>query len=105
MKKYLLILVCLAGCGLPKNAKEITKAEYGDRWPFTVEKGILRCEDGMVVFESDGNEYGVNGLAQNQFKKDIGTILQDDDQYGQINGHSVKKSVEPIIKDGRNLCE
>lgn len=43
----------------------ITKAEYGEDWPYTVESGRLFCDPpgSNVVMESGGTVYALNGRA------------------------------------------
>ncbi|MFE2110370.1 DUF2511 domain-containing protein [Kitasatospora sp. NPDC059463] len=69
-------------------------------WPFTVESGLLRCRTGQqVTFETDGVEYGVNGLAQGKYPKPL-AIWADD-----LNlGHGLKVDISAVIEAGRALC-
>ena len=82
-----IVLVCFASaCGSAPspNEVELTAQQFGDRWPFTVDTGIVRCEsyghphrvgrppsnrasswqNSAVTFEADGVIYGVNGRAR-----------------------------------------
>jgi hypothetical protein len=60
-----LLAVLLTACNVrPSNEREITRDEYGDRWPFTVERGILSCTDNAVVLTTGGTAYAVNGQAR-----------------------------------------
>ena len=49
---------------------QITRADYGDAWPFTVEAGEVRCMNsrgpgsGDVVFIANGTTYAINGTAK-----------------------------------------
>ena len=43
----------------------ITAADYGERWPFTVDAGQLQCFPGKkVVFIADETSCAVNGVAK-----------------------------------------
>lgn len=83
----------------------VTAAEYGDKWPFMVESGIVRCVNGRngigeVVFSSGGKTYAVNGVAkQTDQYADITPIWKDDPQ---ISG--AKISIGPILDLGLSLC-
>jgi hypothetical protein len=45
-----------------RHGVEIRQAEYGDRWPFAIEQGRLRCEGaGAVILTVRRKEYAVNG--------------------------------------------
>lgn len=42
----------------------ISRADFGEEWPFTVESGTLRCSgSGAVTFTTEGATYAVNGTA------------------------------------------
>ena len=42
----------------------ISRADFGDRWPFVVESGTLRCRaPRAITFTSSGTTYAVNGMA------------------------------------------
>jgi len=81
------------------NAIPISRADYGDAWPLTVDSGTLTCEPGhAVVFRApDGKEYGVNGAAGD--RPDIGPIWADDP-----TGIAPKLDLSPLIEAGLALC-
>jgi hypothetical protein len=58
----------------------VSRFEYGDAWPLTVESGVLRCEGRAVVFRApDGTDYAVNGVAMGDPAfEDIESIWADD---------------------------
>ncbi|WP_419861751.1 DUF2511 domain-containing protein [Candidatus Palauibacter sp.] len=46
------------------SERTISRSDFGDEWPFTVESGLLRCSPPSVVtFTSGGTTYAVNGTA------------------------------------------
>jgi len=63
-----LVVVALISVGFALNVMgesglEVSAVEYGDQWPFTVERGWVNCEKEMALtFESDGILYGLNGF-------------------------------------------
>ena len=97
----------------------IYKADYGENWPFTVDKGILKCVSQGVVFIANGKTYAVNGTALN-FKTEYGYSEMDEVwAYDTImmkqliaagfskeeaEKHKIRISVDKIIKDGLKLC-
>lgn len=63
-----LLLALLTACG--SNGLEVTRAEYGDVWPFSVDQGTLRCETSAgghmrsAVFQVGETEYALNAVAE-----------------------------------------
>ncbi|MCA6379136.1 MAG: hypothetical protein IM613_15755 [Cytophagales bacterium] len=87
------------------KGKEISKEDYKDSWPFTVEKGILRCIEIKVssltihpiVLEVNGKNYAINGAAKNWAKQNG---YSDSDEIWNARG-----SIGLIIEDGIKICE
>lgn len=63
-----LAFVLFAGGGdeVRSHTRVVSKAEFGQRWPLTVEKGELRCDKGAVTIVVDGKPYALNAKAQNR---------------------------------------
>lgn len=84
----------------------VTQSEFGERWPFSVPEGTLRCEGssqaGAVIFEAEGRVYGVNGTAKSRGLPGIEPIWLADPA---AEGLGLKKNVGPIIQRGLQLCE
>ncbi|WP_428304981.1 NINE protein [Lacipirellula sp.] len=79
----------------------ITREEYGDAWPFTVNEGILSGkkfgESVEVTFAAGASTYYLNGTAQQRGKyADLHEIWANDGE--------VKKSVSPITGRGVKLA-
>jgi len=54
-----------------KSPGYVSREEYGDAWPLTVDSGVLVCDQsrgalGAVVFAAGGSRYGINGMAKSQ---------------------------------------
>lgn len=78
----------------------VTKVDYGDKWPFTVEEGEVRCLPvRKVVFISEGTTYAVNGTAKNDYPE-IAPIWLDNPT---IEG--LKVNLQPILNLGLSLCQ
>jgi hypothetical protein len=87
------------------SALAVSRAEYKNAWPFTVDSGTLFCQWSMnltlnrqlVTFKSgDGVEYALNGAAI-----DFG--------YPKVDKTIVKKYpnvsvLQPLIDDGLAIC-
>jgi Protein of unknown function (DUF2511) len=78
-----------------RNGVEIRQAEYGDRWPFAIQQGQLRCEGaGAVILTVRGKDYAVNGMASTRYAsmQPVWTSTNDPADVG------------PIISRGLTLC-
>ena len=52
----------------PRDGIEIRQADYGERWPFKMTRGWLRCEGaGAIILNVQGTDYAVNGLASSRY--------------------------------------
>ena len=87
------------------RGKEISKEDYKELWPFTVDKGILRCIEIKVssltvhpiILEVNGKNYAINGAAKNWAKRNGYSDSDEIWNSGFSIGH--------IIEDGIKLCE
>ena len=87
-----------AASSLASNERHISASDYGDRWPLTVEDGILRCEGARaVVFIAGGRAYGVNGTALTMGYPEI-------DPIWAVGEYAPRKDIGPLIGDGLALC-
>lgn len=84
----------------------ITKADYGEDWPYTVESGRLYCDPpgSNVVMETDGRIYALNGRAmgnatQRGYLNARETITLQD-EYGYFTVGDSQK----IISRGLSMC-
>lgn len=114
------VVICIISTGAMAGKKKINNSEFGDKWPFTVSEGILKCSKRMITFTTkDGVTYGVNGTAKNfghpaiepiwkvdtamleelakAFNKTVDEVIGDDPP--------IRISIGPIIKVGLELCE
>ena len=114
---YLLVGIVAAGCAsaaptptvgpIPtSDPGYVTKAEYGDGWPFTVPAGSLHCYDDplngrkYVTFShpgEDGVEYAVNGSA-----RDLGYPELDKQMMPALPN---RVGLTPLIERGLELCD
>lgn len=111
MKRFLFGLLALAGCGTQnpaaryQNAQTVTKAELGDKWPFTIDTVIVHCEEqGLykVVSSPAGVTYGLNGTSKSSGKyQDIEQIWRKDDRYGG----SARIDIGPILEIANQNCD
>lgn len=102
--------------GASKNSKVIYEKDYGEHWPFTVDKGLLKCEMSAVFFIVEGKTYTINGIANGYIGKkgyyDVRDIWLDDTiAINNLVANGVPKdmakskiSIAPIINDGLKLC-
>jgi Protein of unknown function (DUF2511) len=101
MHKLILPLIVLTvfRCGPAPGTRQVSRADFGEEWPLTIESGLLRCRAGAVTFETGGSVYAVNGLAMNNTQNlDIGPIW--------VSGvDTPKKNMSPLIAAGTALCD
>jgi hypothetical protein len=85
----------------PRPSGDVSRAEFGDKWPLTVEAGELLCIDQAVVLDTGGITYAVNGTAKDRADasgwQDIEAIWADGDA-------GLKKDIGPLIERGLALC-
>ncbi len=94
----------------PQKAQSVTisKAQFGKKWPLTVDEGNVKClpiGNGAVVFEAEGKTYAVNGTAKGFANKHgfypIEEIWLTDPKFKQMAkeiARSEKKPIEEVIK-------
>jgi hypothetical protein len=105
IKKFLyigiisILLSALVAC----SDAEVTKADYGDDWPLTVESGVLKCLDdnglALAIIEVNGVEYQLNGAAKSRGYDDIDTIWSNNP-----NIPGTRVSLSPLIRKALELC-
>lgn len=88
----------------PRPSRRVSQAEFGDRWPLTVDSGTLRYEPGhAVVFRGpDGADYGVNGPAMDGKRRDIAAIWADNPDAATA-AYIPKVDLAPLIEAGLAL--
>jgi hypothetical protein len=97
----ILTMAILAAC-VEASGSEISQAEYGDKWPFTVPSERLECVPySKVVFHAGGVSYAVNGLAMSDNRyREIRPIWKDNPE---IPG--TKINIGPVLDRGLALCK
>ena len=100
---YLAFVVSsLGACALLPgvNERQVTRADFGDDWPLTVESGMLACEGtDSITFRTGGKTYAVNEAGASSFGEPIGPIWADDPIAG-----AGKKDLSPLEDAGLKLC-
>jgi hypothetical protein len=94
--------------------QEISIEDFGEKWPFTVDKGVLKCDGAAVTFSVEGKVYPVNGVASQKTVYQLEDIWAYDDKMIQefidagMNEAEIqpkpRKSIAPIIDAGLELC-
>lgn len=83
---------------------EVSRSDFGDDWPLTVERGTLACEEpSAVIFTTGGTTYAVNGMAsgladQRGWEAEIDPIWAEGEA-------APRKNIGPLIDRGLELCE
>ena len=100
MKVHLIAIVLLASACVPDPGQEVTAAEYGDDWPFTVAAGRVDClPSGSLVFVADGTPYALTGLARAKGYRAVDPIWRDNPR---IQG--TKVPLQPITAAAEATC-
>lgn len=103
MKKFTITIAALllTACGSEPKTLQISAAQYGDKWPLTVDKGTLSCEqpDRIVFTTSEGQRFGINGSASN----DQLSILEITKETENL-GVKFKMDTSFLIDEGMKLC-
>lgn len=110
-------LAVMVACGAPRPAGgglqqqqrrqvggrlTVTKAEYGERWPLTVDTAEVECLPGdRYVVHANGTTYGLNGLAMAgpDAYPSVRPIWRDDP-----NNPGSKVSIAPLIEAAKSTC-
>jgi Protein of unknown function (DUF2511) len=66
----------------------VSRADFGDDWPLTVESGLLCCRAGAVNGQAMGNKENL----------DVGPIWASGE-------NAPKKNIGPLIQAGLALCD
>lgn len=84
---------------------EVTREEYGEDWPLTVDEAKVRCEGAMaVVVEADGETYALNGVARQAGYPNVDPIWRDHPDVPD-GMDPWKVNIGPLIDLGLELCE
>jgi hypothetical protein len=85
---------------VPKG-RLVTKAELGDKWPFTVDSGYVECPDSVsAIFRTADAVYGLNGMATSRGYAEPDPIRLADPT---IPGAMI--SIGPLIDLARQECK
>jgi hypothetical protein len=88
------------------SSVSVSRAEFQDTWPLTVDAGHLFCEQpGAIYFvDPEGTKYGVNGIGQSKHGS-IERIWADDPKASpELKKMGAKKSIAPLNELGQFLC-
>lgn len=97
------VMLVGGGCGSPPDdGISVTQSEYGDRWPFTVTEGTLRCYNDpprkhVVLDAGNGVQYGLNGAARGAGKFPDSKQIMKPERFGV--------HLQPFIDRGLTLCK
>lgn len=82
------------------NAMErlVSRDEFGDSWPLTVDQGKVVNRNGAIVFQYESQEYQLNGVAIAQGYQSIDPIWENNPE-----NPSIKMNIGVLIDVGLNL--
>ncbi len=85
--------------------RNVSRADMGDQWRFTVDEGLLRCTRGAVTFTSRGTIYAVNETALGRLETEPTWKHVREIWAGDPNpGVDLRRDMTPIIDFGLRLC-
>ena len=82
------------------SGKRVRRADYGERWAFTVDEGVVDCIDGAAVFRHGGTTYQLTGLAEARGYAKIDRIWRDNPSLP-----GTKVSVSPFTDLALKQCD
>jgi hypothetical protein len=100
------LALALTGCGGSASSsgdgETVSRADFGEEWPLTVDSGELRCEGaGAATITADGTTYALNGTATSMNAgEDIDPIWEPNPDLP-----GAKKNIGPLIDRALALCE
>lgn len=83
----------------------VSRDQMGDRWPLTVDSGVLGCERSAAFIDVQGKLYGLNGMATAaRGYLDLAPIWAPAvDAHGPIPGQH--KSIAPLVDAALKICD
>lgn len=94
-----LIIVIMVMMQSKPGGRHLTRADFGDRWPLTVEEGTVRREGPCILFETNGTTYAVNGTARTMKR------WADIHEIWAPAPDGLRKDISPIMDAGEALPE
>jgi hypothetical protein len=96
-----LALVAWALTGCSATGRPVTRAEFGDAWPLTVDSGTVHCRGtDSVTFETGGVIYDVTG-ADEVFGSGFGEPIEP---IWARDANGALKDLAPLELAGNRLC-
>ena len=71
----------------------VSRTEMGDKWPFTVDSGEIRCDRDRVTFHTDGKTYALNGTAMT-----FSPNAKDISEISRVNPIFVRTPENPVLR-------
>ena len=102
----LLAALLLASCSSDKGfaTLEVSRDDYGAKWPLTVDRGVLACEPGEVATFTtpQGRSYGLEGMASEGDATAGFRRIWAADREGSSQSRS---DLSPLVDDALALCD
>lgn len=89
-----------------EKTESVSQADYGAKWPFTVEKIDLLCQEGppsALVRTEDGKIYALNGSARSRASKN-GWLDGQSITKPDLNFPGIKMDYSDITVRAMKLC-
>lgn len=105
----LLLLVLILSCSnpVPRTTIKLSKLEYGEKWPFSVDEVEVYCSGYKEIYckASNGKTYALNGTAKGVSHNNAAISKVDEIWLDDPKWAGLKISYGDFITKGLELCE
>ena len=97
--------VTVENAGQRQPPATIRKAQFGDKWLFKADEGLLECRGdnsiGEIVLTTGGKTYAINGVAKQSGKYAPTEEILIDNSKAAV----MKNDLSPFINEGLKMCK
>jgi len=105
VRHLIFLLTVLISSNSYAKSLVVTKAEYGDKWPFTISTIELECSMNAVIMHTSNGIYSLNGKAMGVYKDRYPTWREIARPYPGLNDPKAKMPPPSgLIQRGLELC-
>lgn len=101
------VVAAIAGCGADDKTETVSRKDFGEAWPFTVDQVDLLCDGPSpkaLARTPDGVIYALNGSARSN-AKDRGWADGYDITKPSPSAPSIKMDFSAFVQRAQALCD